>query len=51
MYNDKDAPGAWVSIKDTDHPDQIKNIGYEFYLDANYKEEFVITLEDVLKIE
>ena len=51
MYNDKDTPGAWVSIKDTDHPDQIKNIGYEFYLDANYKEEFVITLEDVLKIE
>ena len=30
---------------------KIKNIGYEFYLDANYKEEFVITLEDVLKIE
>ena len=51
MYNDQDSPGAWVSIKDTNHPDQIKNIGYEFYLDANYKEEFIITLEDVLKIE
>ena len=51
MYNDQYSPGAWVSIKDTDHPDQIKNIGYEFYLDANYKDEFIITLEDVLKIE
>ena len=51
MYNDQDSPGAWVSIKDTNHPGQMKNIGYEFYLDANYKEEFIITLEDVLKIE
>lgn len=51
MYNDQYSSGAWVSIKDTDHPDQIKNIGYEFYLDANYKDEFIITLEDVLKIE
>jgi len=51
MYEDQYTPGAWVSIANTDHPDQIKNIGYEFYLDANYKDEFIITLEDVLKIE
>ncbi len=51
LYNDLNSPGAWVSIVDTDHPEQMKNIGYEFYLDENYKEEFIIKLEDVLKID
>ncbi len=51
LYNDVNTPGAWVSIIDTDHPEQMKNIGYEFYLDENYKEEFIIKLEDVLKID
>jgi hypothetical protein len=51
LYNDVNTPGAWVSIVDTDHPQQMKNIGYEFYLDENYKEEFIIKLEDVLKID
>lgn len=50
LNNDLNSPGAWVSVVSTDHPDQIKNIGYEFYLDENYKEEFIIKLEDVLKI-
>ncbi len=51
LHNDVNTPGAWVSIVDTDHPQQLKNIGYEFYLDENYKEEFIIKLEDVLKID
>lgn len=51
LNNDLNSPGAWVSIVDTDHPEQMKNIGYEFYLDENYKEEFIIKLEDVLKID
>jgi len=51
LHNDLNTPGAWVSIVDTDHPEHKKNIGYEFYLDENYKEEFIIKLEDVLKID
>tara|TARA_Y100000590_G_scaffold458305_1_gene612768 strand:+ start:866 stop:1864 length:999 start_codon:yes stop_codon:yes gene_type:complete len=51
LYNELDGTGAWVLVKNTDHPNQIKNLGYEFYLDQNYKEQFTINLEDVLKIE
>lgn len=51
VYSDPNDGGAWVLVSAADHPEQIKNIGYEFYLDPNYKDQFIIKLEDVLKID
>tara|TARA_B110000444_G_C18843958_1_gene600714 strand:+ start:2324 stop:3319 length:996 start_codon:yes stop_codon:yes gene_type:complete len=51
VYNEPIGQGAWVFVSKTDHPDQIKNIGYEFYLDQNSKDEFIIKLEHVLKVD
>lgn len=51
VYSEFNDEGAWVLVSATDHPEQIKNIGYEFYLDPNFKDQFIIKLEDVLKID
>ncbi|MFT6497401.1 MAG: DUF4340 domain-containing protein [Alphaproteobacteria bacterium] len=51
LYNDLDE-GAWVTFEnETTKESLLGRVGFQFHLDKLNKEEFIITLNEVLKIE